>query len=162
MTKQQLLIFCFSLLFVSAKAFCQHSHGILTPGVTFPQDDSVLIDPPKMITMSFRVDVRLLKLALYTSDETWIDIAFKYDPNRKNNNFVLPIPITLPSSEYYIARWSVTDDIRGLVNGEFKFAFGDDAIPPSETIAAKVSDKIEILPSTGAYRRDTIQKLNDE
>ncbi len=162
MTKQQLLIFCFSLLFVSTKAFCQHSHGILTPGVTFPQDDSVLIDPPKMITMSFRVDVRLLKLALYTSDETWIDIAFKYDPNRKNNNFVLPIPVELPSSEYYIARWSVTDDIRGLVNGEFKFAFGDDAIPPSETIAAKVSDRIEILPSTGAYRRETIQESNDE
>tara|TARA_A100001037_G_scaffold73589_1_gene65859 strand:- start:75 stop:443 length:369 start_codon:yes stop_codon:yes gene_type:complete len=121
----------------------------------------VLIDPPKMITMSFRVDVRLLKLALYTSDEEWIDIAFKYDPNRKNNNFVLPIPVTLPLSEYYIARWSVTDDIRGLVNGEFKFAFGDDAIPPSETIAAKVSDRVEILPSTGSYRRETIQELND-
>ena len=114
-----------------------------------------------MITMSFRVDVRLLKLALYTSDEEWIDIAFKYDPNRKNNNFVLPIPVTLPLSEYYIARWSVTDDIRGLVNGEFKFAFGDDAIPPSETIAAKVSDRVEILPSTGSYRRETIQELND-
>ena len=114
-----------------------------------------------MITMSFRVDVRLLKLALYTSDEEWIDIAFKYDPNRKNNNFVLPIPVTLPLSEYYIARWSVTDDIRGLVNGEFKFAFGDDAIPPSETIAAKVSNRVEILPSTGSYRRETIQELND-
>ena len=161
MTKQQLLIFLFSLFIVSTKAIGQHSHGILTPGVTFPQDDSVLIDPPKMITMSFRVDVRLLKLALYTSDEEWIDIAFKYDPNRKNNNFVLPIPVTLPLSEYYIARWSVTDDIRGLVNGEFKFAFGDDAIPPSETIAAKVSDRVEILPSTGSYRRETIQELND-
>ena len=103
MTKQHLLIFLFSLLFVSTKVFCQHSHGILTPGVTFPQDDSVLIDPPKMITMSFRVDVRLLKLALYTSDEEWIDIAFKYDPTRKNNNFVLPIPATLPSSEYYLS-----------------------------------------------------------
>ena len=74
---------------------------------------------------------------------------------------MLPIPVTLPLSEYYIARWSVTDDIRGLVNGEFKFAFGDDAIPPSETIAAKVSDRVEILPSTGSYRRETIQELND-
>ena len=162
MAKRQLLIFLFCLSFISMKSFCQHSHGILTPGVTFPQDDSVLIDPPKMITMSFRVDVRLLKLALYTSDEQWIDIAFKYDPNRKNNNFVLPIPLTLPSSAYYIARWSVTDDIRGLVNGEFKFAFGDDAIPPSETIATKVSDKVEVLPSTGAYRREKIQGSNND
>ena len=56
----------------------------------------------------------------------------------------------------------IRDSIRGLVNGEFKFAFGDDAVPPSETIAGKVSDRVEILPSTGAYRRDTIQKLNDE
>ena len=103
----------------------------------------------------------IAKISPLYSDEEWIDIAFKYDPNRKNNNFVLPIPVTLPLSEYYIARWSVTDDIRGLVNGEFKFAFGDDAIPPSETIAAKVSDRVEILPSIGSYRRETIQELND-
>ena len=151
------LAFILGICFGSASSFAQHSHGILTPGVTFPQDDAVLIDPPKMVTMSFRVDVRLLKLALYTADEQWIDIAFKYDPNRKNNNFVLPIPFELPASEYFIARWSVTDDIRGLVNGEFKFAFGDDAIPPSETIAAQVSNKKEDLPATGAYRRETIK-----
>ena len=149
--------FFLSIYFTSASSLAQHSHGILTPGVTFPQDDAVLIDPPKMVTMSFRVDVRLLKLALYTADEQWIDIAFKYDPDRKNNNFVLPLPFELPTSEYFIARWSVTDDIRGLVNGEFKFAFGDDAIPPSETIAAQVSNKEEVLPATGAYRRETIK-----
>ena len=157
MSKHRFLIFLLGIFFVSNNIFAQHSHGVLTPGVTFPKDDSVLIDPPKMITMSFRVDVRLLKLALYTADEEWIDIAFKYDPSRRNNNFVLPIPLQLPPSEYYIARWSVTDDIRGLVNGEFRFAFGDDAIPPSETIAAKISDREEILPSTGAYRSETIQ-----
>ena len=157
MSKHRFLIFLLGIFFVSNNIFAQHSHGVLTPGVTFPKDDSVLIDPPKMITMSFRVDVRLLKLALYTADEEWIDIAFKYDPSRRNNNFVLPIPIQLPSSEYYIARWSVTDDIRGLVNGEFRFAFGYDAIPPSETIATQSSGREEILPSTGAYRRETIQ-----
>jgi hypothetical protein len=135
----------------------QHSHGILTPGVTFPQDDSVLTDPPRMVTMSFRVDVRLLKLALYTANDEWIDIGFAYDPSRMNNNFVLPIPGELPPSEYYIARWSVTDDIRGLVNGEFKFAFGPGAIPPSETIESQVSDRIEVLPSTGSYRIDSLQ-----
>lgn len=145
------------LLLTCNVTMAQHSHGILTPGVTFPQDDAVLIDPPKMVTMSFRVDVRLLKLALYTADEQWIDIGFQYDPSRMNNNFVLPIPFELPASEYYIARWSVTDDVRGLVNGEFKFAFGPGANPPSETIESRVSDREEVLPSTGSYRLETLQ-----
>jgi hypothetical protein len=135
-----------------SNSLAQHGHGVLTPGVTFPQDDSVLNEPPKMITMSFRVDVRLLKLALYTAEDNWINIGFQYDPLRMNHNFVLPIPIELPESEYYIARWSVTDDRRGLVNGEFKFAFGDGAIPPSETIESKISTLEENLPSTGSYR----------
>lgn len=151
------IITALSILVSNQTAFSQHNHGILTPGVTFPQDDSVLIDAPKMVTMSFRVDVRLLKLALYTADEQWINIGFLYDPSRMNNNFVLPIPFELPKSEYYIARWSVTDDIRGLVNGEFKFAFGPGAIPPSETIELRVSDLEEILPSTGSYRLESLQ-----
>jgi len=139
-------------LLSSATTLAQHSHGVLTPGVTFPPDDSVLTEPPQMITMSFRVDVRLLKLALYTAEDEWINIDFQYDPSRFSHSFVLPIPGELPKSEYYIARWSVTDDRRGLVNGEFTFAFGSGAIPPSETIASKVSDRVEILPSTGSYR----------
>lgn len=143
-------------MFCSLHASAQHSHGILTPGVTFPQDDSVLAEPPQMITMSFRVDVRLLKLALYTADDEWININFQYDPSRLNHNFVLPIPGELPKSEYYTARWSVTDDRRGLVNGEFKFAFGPGAIPPSETIESRVSDRVEVLPSTGSYRYERI------
>ncbi|MEX0965530.1 MAG: copper resistance protein CopC [Pseudohongiellaceae bacterium] len=139
-----------------ATSIAQHSHGILTPGVTFPQDDAVLAEPPQMITMSFRVDVRLLKLALYTAEDEWININFQYDPSRLNHNFVLPIPGELPKSEYYTARWSVTDDKRGLVNGEFRFAFGPGAIPPSETIASIVSDREEVLPSTGSYRYERV------
>ncbi|MDG2420946.1 MAG: hypothetical protein P8N40_04540 [Gammaproteobacteria bacterium] len=157
MNQKILTLFTALMLLISPILSAQHSHGILTPGVTFPQDDSVLIDPPQMVTMSFRVDVRLLKLALYTAEEEWIDIGFQYDPGRKNHNFVLPIPFELPASDYYIARWSVTDDVRGLVNGEFKFAFGDGAIPPSETISSQISDREEVLPSTGAYRRETLQ-----
>jgi len=145
----------FGLLY-SMSSNAQHSHGILTPGVTFPQDDSVLAEPPQMITMSFRVDVRLLKLALYTAEDEWINIDFQYDPSRLNHNFVLPIPGELPKSEYYTARWSVTDDRRGLVNGEFKFAFGPGAIPPSETIDSRVSDLEEVLPSTGSYRYERV------
>jgi len=139
-------------LLASTASLAQHGHGVLTPGVTFPPDDSVLTESPQMITMSFRVDVRLLKLALYTADGKWISINFEYDPSRMSHSFVLPIPGELPESEYYTARWSVTDDRRGLVNGQFSFAFGSGAIPPSETIDAMVSDKVESLPSTGNYR----------
>ena len=150
-----LRIILFSLLLAApaAPALAQHSHGVLTPGVTFPPDDSVLSDPPRMVTMSFRVDVRLLKLALYTSNEEWINIGFIYDPERVGQSFVYPIPFELPPADYYIARWSVTDDQRQrLLNGEFKFAFGDGAIPPSEFIDNLVSELEEALPDTGAYR----------
>jgi hypothetical protein len=50
----------------------------------------------------------------------------------------------------------VTDDRRGLVNGEFKFAFGDGAIPPSEAIELESAGKVEVLPDTGSYRSETI------
>jgi len=106
--------------------------------------------------MSFRVDVRLLKLALYSAEGEWINIGFAYDPGRMNNNFVLPIPGDLPPSAYYIAQWSVTDDRRGLVNGEFRFAFGPGAIPPSETIELESEGKVEVLPETGSYRQESV------
>ena len=140
-------------LLLSPMALAQHSHGILTPGVTFPQDDSVLIDPPQMITMSFRVDVSLLKLALYTAEEKWINIGFQFIPDNFTHSYVYPIPGELPASEYYIAKWSVTDENRRLLNGEFKFAFGPGAISPSETIDSRVSDLVENLPTTGSYRQ---------
>lgn len=134
----------------------QHSHGVLTPGVTFPKNDSVLNAPPQMITMSFRVDVKLLKLALYSAEDQWIDIGFTYLPNRLSHSFVYPLHGSLPPSKYYTARWSVTDGRGRLLNGEFNFSFGDDAIPPSETISMRVSDLKEVLPSTGSYRRDSL------
>ncbi|MFK7862812.1 MAG: copper resistance protein CopC [Pseudohongiellaceae bacterium] len=136
-------------------ATAQHSHGILTPGVTFPKDDSVLNDSPRMITMSFRVDVKLLKLALFTDEGAWINIGFQYDPARLSHSFVYPIQGDLPEADFYVARWSVTDNERRLLNGEFKFSFGPGAIPPSEIIESRVSNKEEVLPSTGAYRTGT-------
>ena len=106
MNLRQLLVTATSLvltMLLSASAHAQHSHGILTPGVTFPQDDAVLIDPPQMITMSFRVDVRLLKLALYTAEEKWIKIRFQYDPSLHGHSFVYLIPFELPASDFYFA-----------------------------------------------------------
>ena len=140
--------------------YAQHGHGALTPGVTFPQDDAVLRDPPQMITMSFRVDVVLLNLALYNANDEWININFQYDPEQKNHSFVYQLPEHLPPSEYYVARWSVTDDTRRLVKGEFKFSFGPGAIPPSEVIASRVSTLQEDLPATGSYRILTAPTAN--
>ncbi|MCG8415502.1 MAG: copper resistance protein CopC [Pseudomonadales bacterium] len=130
----------------------QHSHGVLSPSVTFPQDDAVLREAPRMITMSFRVDVRLLKLALYTDDGQFIDIGFAYDHANMDHNFVTPIPMELPPAKYYVAEWSVVDERQRFLRGEFLFSFGPGAVPPSETVEASYgsTDK-ENLPDTGAY-----------
>lgn len=148
-------VLCLALMATLPDAQAQHSHGALTPGVTFPKDDSVLGDPPRMITMSFRVDVRLLKLALYNADDGWVNIGFSYEPDRLARSFVYPLPDALPQSDYYIVRWSVADQENRLLNGEFSFAFGPGASPPSETFAAQDSGKVEALPATGAYRYRT-------
>lgn len=119
----------------------QHSHGAtaLTPSVTFPQDDAVLLEQPRMLVVSFRVNVQLLKLALYTDKNDWIDMGFQWDPGQSDNNFVFPIPTELPAAEYYTAEWSVVGEDRRFMKGEFKFAFGPDAIAPSETIEGGIT-----------------------
>ena len=146
-------LFRLALCLWASAATAQHSHGILTPGVTFPQDDAVLMAPPHAITMSFRVPVRLLKLALYTAEGEWIDIGFRYEPDRYAPSFVYPVTRQLPPSVYYVTQWSVADADGRLRSGEFRFAFGAGALPPSETIASRVSDLEEQLPDTGSYRR---------
>jgi methionine-rich copper-binding protein CopC len=119
----------------------QHSHGAtsLTPSVTFPQDDAVLLEQPRMLVISFRVNVQLLKLALYTDKNDWIDMGFQWDPGQSDNNFVFPIPSELPAAEYYSAQWSVVDENQRFMKGEFKFAFGPEAIAPSETVEASIT-----------------------
>jgi len=146
------LLLLLNACFYSAQLAAQHSHGVLSPSVTFPQDDSVLRDAPRMITMSFRVDVRLLKLALYTDDGQWINLGFAYDPGRVDHNFVLPIPLELPDANYFVAEWSVVDEQQRFLQGNFKFSFGAGALPPSEIIEASYgSTENENLPDTGAY-----------
>ena len=127
--------------FLPGLVCAQHSHGVLTPSVTFPQDDAVLKDQPRMLTMSFRVDVQLLKLALYTDTREWIDLDFQWDPSASNHNFVFPIPTELPPADYYVAEWSVVDENRRFMRGAFNFAFGPGAIPPSETIEASIDNE---------------------
>ncbi len=133
-------------------ASAQHSHGVLTPSVTYPQDDAVLLEQPRMLTMSFRVDVRLLKLALYTDEGDWINMSFQYDPGQSEHNFVFPMPTDLPPAKYYTVEWSVVDDRQRFMQGNFNFAFGSDAIPPSETIASSYTmPDYDVLNENGEH-----------
>lgn len=142
-----------ALSLLPACAVAQHGHAVLSPSVTFPQDDAVLLEAPEMLTMSFRVDVHLLKLALFTDGGDPINLGFTYDPSRTNHNFVFRLP-ELPPAAFYVAEWSVVDTSRRFLTGAFRFAFGPGAIPPSETIAASYKDvSEERLPATGAYVR---------
>ena len=119
----------------------QHSHGVtsLTPSVTFPKDDAVLLEQPQMLVISFQVDVQLLKLALYTDKGDWIDLGFQWDPSQSDHNFVFPIPTELPAADYYEAEWSVVDENQRFMKGSFNFAFGPDAMVPSERIEAALN-----------------------
>jgi methionine-rich copper-binding protein CopC len=127
---------CLSLLLCShVPANAQHAHdaGPSLLGVTSPKDDSVLATAPPVVVLSFRSDVRLLKLRLLSASRHNIDIGFAYDPARVKNNFVWKLP-PLPKSSYFILAWAVADDTEQLVDGELRFAVGPDALPPSEFI----------------------------
>jgi len=123
------------LLCGGTPVYAQHAHEAAAPllGLTSPKDDSVLATVPPVVVLSFRSDVRLLKLRLLSAARRNIDIGFYYDPARVRNNFVWSLP-PLTQSSYYIVAWSVVDDTNQLVDGEFRFAVGADALPPSEFI----------------------------
>jgi methionine-rich copper-binding protein CopC len=123
------------LLWANSPAYAQHAHEAGPPllGLTSPKDDSVLATSPPVVVLSFRSNVRLLKLRLLSAARQNIDIGFYYDPARVRNNFVWTLP-TLPKSSYYIVGWSVADEDEQLVEGEFRFAVGVDARAPSEFI----------------------------
>jgi methionine-rich copper-binding protein CopC len=124
-----------ALLLCCAPAVAQHAHEMGPPllGLTSPKDDRVLASAPSVIVLSFRSNVRLLKLRLLSAARRNIDIGFSYDPTRIHNNFTWTLP-PLPKSSYYIVAWAVVDETDQLVDGEFRFAVGSDALPPSEFI----------------------------
>ncbi len=138
MTNVGRLLGCVSLsllLWAGTPASAQHAHeaGLPLLGVTSPKDDSVLATVPPVVVLSFRSDVRLLKLRLLSAARRNIDIGFYYDPARVRNNFVWNLP-PLTKSSYYIVAWAVVDETGQLVDGEFRFAVGVDAPLPSEFI----------------------------
>lgn len=138
MSKAQLLMGCMNLavlLWIGAPAGAQHAHDAGPPllGLTSPKDDSVLAAVPPDVVLSFRSEVRVLKLRLLSAARRNIDIGFFYDPDRVRNNIVWSLP-PLPKSSYYIFAWAVVDESGQLVEGEIRFAVGVEALPPSEFI----------------------------
>lgn len=132
------MIGCLSLslfLLAGTPSDAQHAHDGRPPllGLTSPKDDSVLEAAPSSVVLSFRSNVRLLKLRLLSAGRRNIDIGFYYDPSRVRNNIVWSLP-SLTNSSYYIVNWAVVDESNELVEGEFRFAVGTDALPPSEFI----------------------------
>jgi methionine-rich copper-binding protein CopC len=123
------------LLLGGAPTSAQHAHDGRPPllGTTSPKDDTVLDRAPASVVLSFRSNVRLLKLRLLSAGRRNIDIGFVYDPARVQNNFVWKLP-SLTNSSYYIVDWAVVDESNELVVGEFRFAVGADAVVPSEFI----------------------------
>ncbi len=131
----------------------QHSHGGGMPlADTYPADDSVLAEAPKMITFGFPEEMRFLKLVVYNADGKWVDIGLPYTPGLVNHNFTFPLSTQLPAAAYYLAKWSVVSSADQLVSGQFKFAFGATAIPPSVTTESNRVVREEVLPSNG-FRR---------
>jgi methionine-rich copper-binding protein CopC len=123
------------LLLAGAPTTAQHAHDGRPPllGTTSPKDDSVLEKAPASVVLSFRSNVRLLKLRLLSAGRRNIDIGFVYDPSRVQNNFVWSVP-SLTKSSYYIIDWAVVDEFNELVTGEIRFAVGAEALAPSEFI----------------------------
>jgi methionine-rich copper-binding protein CopC len=138
MTKIKLSIGCVGLsilLWGSATARAQHAHDAGQPllGLTSPKDDSVLTTVPPVVVLSFRSNVRVLKLRLLSAARRNIDIGFTYDPTRVRNNIVWNLP-PLPKSSYYVFAWAVADETGQLVEGEVRFAVGVNALAPSEFV----------------------------
>lgn len=96
---------------------------------TMPGDDAVMATQPDMLMLHFGPMVRLVKLAVRTSESDLLDIGFRYNP-RAGHEFTQPLP-ELQAADYYTVEWAVLDNQESLVKGNFHFSVGPNARPPS-------------------------------
>jgi len=96
---------------------------------TMPGDDAVMATQPDMLMLQFGPMVRLVKLAIRTSDSDLLDIGFRYNP-RAGHEFTQRLP-ELQAADYYTVEWAVLDQEETLVKGNFHFSVGPNARPPS-------------------------------
>ena len=106
-----------------------HSTKLLNKTESHPHHDAVLKKAPESISLSFPVQVRLVKLVLRDENHRWIDIDFRYSPV-PDSVFEWQLP-ELADSAYYTADWAILDHGKDLVRGSFSFAFGPKAQAPS-------------------------------
>lgn len=109
-----------------------------------PADDAVLPVAPQSLQLHFPASVRLVKLALRDSDSGLTDIGFRYDP-QSSQVYTQVLPV-LGVADYYTVEWAVLDDSEQLVKGNFHFAFGPGARPPSYYLARREQMRHIMVP----------------
>lgn len=123
-----------STLILATSAQAQHTMHDMGTGSdvaveTMPPNDAVLVSQPEMLMLHFGPMVRLVKLAVKNPAGEMVDIGFRYRPVA-GHEFMQPLP-SLPSEDYYTVEWAILDTDDTLVKGNYYFAFGSDARPPS-------------------------------
>ena len=82
--------------------------------------------------LRFSTYVRLVKLTLKAPDQDIVNIGFRYSPEA-SRVFFWELP-ELPDADYYTVEWAAIDPTNLVAKGTFNFAFGSDALPPSQVI----------------------------
>ena len=136
--KRRLLLLLTSfMLAVAPAAFSQHimGGGAGASNVEMqptPSDDQVLASSPEELMLRFSTYVRLVKLTLKAPDQDIVNIGFRYSPEA-SRVFFWELP-ELPDADYYTVEWAAIDPTNLVAKGTFNFAFGNDALPPSQVI----------------------------
>lgn len=125
------------LLLMAPAAYSQHIMGggagasdvEMQPS---PADDQVLAASPEELMLRFSTYVRLVKLTLKAPDQDIVNIGFRYSPEA-SRVFFWELP-ELPVADYYTVEWAAIDPSNLVAKGSFNFAFGSEALPPSQVI----------------------------
>lgn len=135
--RRLLLLLASFMLAVAPAAFSQHimGGGAGASSVEMeptPSDDQVLASSPEELMLRFSTYVRLVKLTLKAPDQDIVNIGFRYSPEA-SRVFFWELP-ELPDADYYTVEWAAIDPTNLVAKGTFNFAFGSDALPPSQVI----------------------------
>lgn len=134
-TARPLAVFSFVALLISGPTL-QAQHAMHNMGgdsdlevETMPANNAVLGNQPENLMLHFGPMVRLVKLAIRTPESELLDIGFRYNPEA-GHEFMHRLP-RLQAADYYKVEWAVLDSEDSLIKGDFHFAFGENARPPS-------------------------------
>lgn len=131
------------LLMLSSTAVAQHyTHTFRYTGEVeidhMPEHDQVVPAIPDNLILRFSDHVALVKLIVKDAEGKLIDISFRYDPI-PNRVFIWPLP-TLPESPYYSVDWGAVDRQNKMMQGQFLFSAGPNAVKPSTLVPEPVEE----------------------